>query len=151
MILVSIEEVVGLLKSYVAIEKSFRRPPGCRIHIALEGLEWYMYNRTAAYENVLSQLGATEQGINGSRMKSRESHVQSEQMRNPQGALYCKCCVLSDIRHFQLQPKHLDAEHSRQSVFLHSSTDSMLGYNDNCQIWIRRVYSRLALKSRRVQ
>ncbi|RPD53525.1 hypothetical protein L227DRAFT_535889, partial [Lentinus tigrinus ALCF2SS1-6] len=29
----------------------------CRVHISVQGLEWLMYNRTAAYDNILSQLG----------------------------------------------------------------------------------------------
>ena len=31
-------------------------PLACRIHISLQGLEWFMYNRTAAYDNIVSQL-----------------------------------------------------------------------------------------------
>ncbi len=33
------------------------RPLACRVHISLEGLEWFMYNRTAAFDNIVSQLG----------------------------------------------------------------------------------------------
>ena len=31
-------------------------PLGCRIHISLQGLEWLMYNRTAAYDNIVTHL-----------------------------------------------------------------------------------------------
>ncbi|KAH9929533.1 uncharacterized protein BXZ73DRAFT_47994 [Epithele typhae] len=31
-------------------------PLGCRIHITLQGLEWFMYNRTSSFDNILSQL-----------------------------------------------------------------------------------------------
>lgn len=36
-----------------------------------------MYNRTAAFENVLAQLGVTDPAVAGARTKSRESHVHS--------------------------------------------------------------------------
>lgn len=33
------------------------KPPlACRVHISLQGLEWFIYNRTAAFENIVSQL-----------------------------------------------------------------------------------------------
>ncbi|KAI0743929.1 hypothetical protein C8Q80DRAFT_1355680 [Daedaleopsis nitida] len=31
-------------------------PLGCRVHISLQGLEWFMYNRTGAFDNIVSQL-----------------------------------------------------------------------------------------------
>ncbi|EMD37359.1 hypothetical protein CERSUDRAFT_114033 [Gelatoporia subvermispora B] len=31
-------------------------PLACRVHMSLQGLEWFMYNRTAAYDNIVSQL-----------------------------------------------------------------------------------------------
>ena len=31
-------------------------PLACRVHISLQGLEWFMYNRTAAFDNIVSQL-----------------------------------------------------------------------------------------------
>ncbi|RDX54978.1 hypothetical protein OH76DRAFT_1397305 [Lentinus brumalis] len=32
-------------------------PLACRVHISLQGLEWFIYNRTAAYDSIVSQLG----------------------------------------------------------------------------------------------
>ncbi|KAI0705009.1 hypothetical protein C8T65DRAFT_728083 [Cerioporus squamosus] len=32
-------------------------PLACRVHISVQGLEWFMYNRTAAYDSIVSQLG----------------------------------------------------------------------------------------------
>ncbi|KAI0829807.1 hypothetical protein BC628DRAFT_1477689 [Trametes gibbosa] len=31
-------------------------PLACRVHISLQGLEWFIYNRTAAFDNIVSQL-----------------------------------------------------------------------------------------------
>ncbi|KZT11041.1 uncharacterized protein LAESUDRAFT_741340 [Laetiporus sulphureus 93-53] len=30
-------------------------PLSCRIHVSLQGLEWYIYNRTAAYDNIVAR------------------------------------------------------------------------------------------------
>lgn len=45
----------------------------CRIHITLEGLEWSMYNRIPAYDDLLSRmdLGGTFQGARRSRALSQ--------------------------------------------------------------------------------
>ena len=31
-------------------------PLSCRVHLSLQGFEWFIYNRTASYENILSQM-----------------------------------------------------------------------------------------------
>lgn len=31
-------------------------PLSCRVHLFLQGFEWFIYNRTAAFENILSQM-----------------------------------------------------------------------------------------------
>lgn len=31
-------------------------PLACRVHLSLQGLEWFVYNRTAAFDNIVSQL-----------------------------------------------------------------------------------------------
>ncbi|KAI0368271.1 hypothetical protein BV20DRAFT_969313 [Pilatotrama ljubarskyi] len=31
-------------------------PLSCRVHISLQGLEWFIYNRTVAFDNIVSQL-----------------------------------------------------------------------------------------------
>lgn len=33
--------------------------PSCRIHITLHGLEWFVYNRIASYENIITSLGSS--------------------------------------------------------------------------------------------
>ncbi|KAL4251310.1 hypothetical protein ABKN59_005668 [Abortiporus biennis] len=33
-----------------------KRPLSCRIHVSLQGLEWFCYNRTAAYDNIISSM-----------------------------------------------------------------------------------------------
>jgi hypothetical protein len=34
------------------------RPPHCRFHMTFEGFEWFLYNRTAAFDNIVSQMEA---------------------------------------------------------------------------------------------
>lgn len=31
-------------------------PLSCRVHLSLQGFEWFIYNRTASYDNILSQM-----------------------------------------------------------------------------------------------
>ncbi|KAJ7287460.1 hypothetical protein C8J57DRAFT_1431026 [Mycena rebaudengoi] len=33
------------------------RAPACRVQISLQGFEWFLYNRTAAYDSIVSQMG----------------------------------------------------------------------------------------------
>ena len=39
----------------VPVARGYRLPP-CRIHATIEGVEWLMYNRTAAYDDILAQM-----------------------------------------------------------------------------------------------
>ena len=41
---------------YVAGNKS--RSPRCRFHATFEGFEWFLYNRTAAFDNIVAQMDA---------------------------------------------------------------------------------------------
>ena len=36
--------------------------PSCRVHVALHGLEWFIYNRTASYENIIASLLSSASG-----------------------------------------------------------------------------------------
>ena len=40
-----------------SIAKQAERLQCCRIQISFQGFEWFLYNRTASYENILSNLG----------------------------------------------------------------------------------------------
>lgn len=42
----------------VYLVKKSRWPLSCRIHISIQGLEWFLYNRTAAYDNIIAQMEA---------------------------------------------------------------------------------------------
>ncbi|THH30793.1 hypothetical protein EUX98_g3395 [Antrodiella citrinella] len=33
-----------------------RSPPSCRVHVKIQGLEWFIYNRTAAYDAIISTM-----------------------------------------------------------------------------------------------
>ncbi|KAH8118988.1 hypothetical protein DFH11DRAFT_1696800 [Phellopilus nigrolimitatus] len=49
----------------------------CRIHISVEGFEWFMYNRTASFDAILSQLVSSDPAIAGLRSRSHESNIPS--------------------------------------------------------------------------
>jgi len=34
------------------------RSPRCRFHATFEGFEWFIYNRTAAFDNIVAQMDA---------------------------------------------------------------------------------------------
>ncbi|KAL5507471.1 CSF1 [Sanghuangporus vaninii] len=51
--------------------------PHCRIHVTMEGFEWFMYNRMASFENILSQLSGSNPGLSGVKTRSRESNSYS--------------------------------------------------------------------------
>lgn len=31
-------------------------PLACRVHLSVQGAEWFLYNRTAAYDDIISQM-----------------------------------------------------------------------------------------------
>ncbi|KAF6761220.1 hypothetical protein DFP72DRAFT_34729 [Ephemerocybe angulata] len=46
----------------------------CRIQLSLEGMEWFLYNRTAAYDNILSQmesLNRSSSRVSGERLRPK--------------------------------------------------------------------------------
>ena len=47
---------VGSNIFYVVGNKS--RSPRCRFHATFEGFEWFIYNRTAAFDNIVAQMDA---------------------------------------------------------------------------------------------
>ncbi|EAU91786.1 hypothetical protein CC1G_04554 [Coprinopsis cinerea okayama7 len=54
-----------------------RRWLSCRIHISFQGFEWFMYNRTASFDNIVSQMESnlnrsTSRFSEGRRSKSRQ-------------------------------------------------------------------------------
>ncbi|KAJ7783252.1 hypothetical protein B0H16DRAFT_1877649 [Mycena metata] len=51
------------------------RSPSCRVQISLQGFEWFLYNRTAAYDAIVTQMGAKLP----SRPPSRNTGHQSSQ------------------------------------------------------------------------
>ncbi|KAE9411411.1 hypothetical protein BT96DRAFT_961320 [Gymnopus androsaceus JB14] len=50
------EEEIGL--SLGGDDGFFFRDASCRIQVSIHGFEWFLYNRTAAYDNILSQMRA---------------------------------------------------------------------------------------------
>lgn len=40
----------------LSFEVKARTPPSCRVHMKVEGLEWFIYNRTAAYDAIISAI-----------------------------------------------------------------------------------------------
>lgn len=39
--------------------------PSCRIKVSAHGFEWFLYNRTAAYDHILSQMQAKAPPVSG--------------------------------------------------------------------------------------
>ena len=55
--------------------KTNKKPAlSCRLHTSLEGLEWFIYNRTAAYDNIVNAMesSAPEVGVENDARPSLE-------------------------------------------------------------------------------
>lgn len=65
------EKMVGFVLSFfnfmsrklISSAKLSGRASACRIHFSFQGAEWFMYNRTAAYDNILTQLEKATQSL----------------------------------------------------------------------------------------
>ncbi|THU95661.1 hypothetical protein K435DRAFT_829044 [Dendrothele bispora CBS 962.96] len=64
------EEEIGL--SLGEDEKPTPRTSSCRIHLSLHGFEWFLYNRTAAYDHIMSQIYSQVSGQNLDRNESAQ-------------------------------------------------------------------------------
>ncbi|KAJ7096249.1 hypothetical protein C8R44DRAFT_371827 [Mycena epipterygia] len=53
------------------------RSPSCRVQISLQGFEWFLYNRTAAYDAIVTQMGAKLPSRPASRNTGRQSSQRS--------------------------------------------------------------------------
>ncbi|KAK7057149.1 hypothetical protein R3P38DRAFT_1162521 [Favolaschia claudopus] len=53
------------------------RSTSCRVHISLQGFEWFLYNKTAAYDAVVAQMGAKTPTRPASRNTGRQSSHRS--------------------------------------------------------------------------
>lgn len=56
--------------------------PSCRIKVSAQGFEWFLYNRTAAYDHILSQMQAKAPPVPGEsgprRYSSRASGLEGK-------------------------------------------------------------------------
>ena len=58
----------------LAVEKGGNKPCECRIHVSVEGFEWFMYNKTAATDAILEHLVSSDpEARRLGAAKSRES------------------------------------------------------------------------------
>ncbi|KAG7440025.1 uncharacterized protein BT62DRAFT_646663 [Guyanagaster necrorhizus] len=64
---------------YLRTEKSGPQNSLCRIQVSFQGFEWFLYNRTAAYDNIISQMVSTSPAYHKTRRSSTECR-QSFQM-----------------------------------------------------------------------
>ncbi|KAF7361830.1 hypothetical protein MVEN_00527500 [Mycena venus] len=53
------------------------RSPSCRVQISLQGFEWFLYNRTAAYDAIVTQMGVKLPSRPVSRNTGRQSSQRS--------------------------------------------------------------------------
>lgn len=67
----------SLMQHIAFLDKHSHDSQSCRIQVSFQGLEWYMYNRTAAYDNIASAL---DPRASASRPESRH---QSENATEP--------------------------------------------------------------------
>lgn len=58
-------------------DKHSHESQSCRIQVSFQGFEWYMYNRTAAYDNIASALDPRAS------VSRPESRRQSEDVNEP--------------------------------------------------------------------
>ena len=65
----------------------------CRIQFSFQGLEWFLYNRTAAYDNIIAQMEKASQST------SRASSQSIFRRPSQQGVLsiHCACFIGLDI------------------------------------------------------
>ena len=48
---------------------------GCRIQVSLQGFEWFLYNRTAAYDHIISQMDAGSRPLSRSTERKQASRT----------------------------------------------------------------------------
>ncbi|KAJ7680397.1 hypothetical protein DFH06DRAFT_1404238 [Mycena polygramma] len=60
-----------------AMDDPKRRSASCRVQISLQGFEWFLYNRTAAYDAIVTQMGAKLPSRPASRNTGRQSSHRS--------------------------------------------------------------------------
>ena len=48
----------------------------CRIHVSLQGFEWFLYNRTTGFDNIVSQMSASS--------LTRDTSRPTDRMQSPQ-------------------------------------------------------------------
>ncbi|RDB25364.1 Protein CSF1 [Hypsizygus marmoreus] len=53
----------------------------CRIHVSFQGFEWFLYNRTAAYDNIIEQMEANSPSRPVSRSTERRQSFQQKSSR----------------------------------------------------------------------
>ena len=73
MLFVRLYEILRSYSIFNLVQDSWL--PSCRIQVTLQGLEWFLYNRTAAYENILAQM---EKSMGRDTLRSRDANRSSQ-------------------------------------------------------------------------
>jgi hypothetical protein len=68
----------------------------CRIQLCLEGMEWFLYNRTAAYDNILAQMEPLNRSSSRVSASERLRPAKSRQGQDPQSAVRQKFTLFID-------------------------------------------------------
>lgn len=68
-----------LLRCFDSADKEKPVTPSthCRIHVSFQGFEWFLYNRTAAYDDIISKMEANNSSRSVSRSTERRQPLRS--------------------------------------------------------------------------
>lgn len=118
----------------------------CRIQLSFQGLEWFLYNRTAAYDNIIAQMEKASRST--SRASSHGIFSRSSQQGrcaiNSFGLLHWLMCLLQKVpRPFTLLMSQ-ESSYECQPFLEHR----WRGSGNNCHLLIQKICCLLALKSK---
>lgn len=118
----------------------------CRIQLSFQGLEWFVYNRTGAYDNIIAQMEKATQST--PRASSHGIFNRSSQQGrcaiNSLRLLHWLMSLLQKVtRHFTLLMSH-GSSYEFQPLLEHR----WRGSGNNCHLWIQKICCLLALTSK---
>jgi hypothetical protein len=117
----------------------------CRIQLSFQGLEWFLYNRTAAYDNIIAQMERTSQTT--SRASSHGIFSRFSQQGgcaiNSLRLLHWLICLQKVPRPFTLLMLQ-ESPYECQPLLKHR----WRGSGNNCHLLIPKICCLLALTSK---
>ena len=119
----------------------------CRIQLSFQGVEWFLYNRTPAYDDIIAQMEKASRST--SRASSQRVFSRSSQLGrcaiNSLRLLHWFMCLLQKVpRPFTFLMAQQGSSCECQRLLEHR----WRGFGNNCHLSIRRICSLLALTSK---